>query len=450
MKTNRRRFTQLVIGVSALTLAISGCGGSDSSGGNGGNTGGGGGSDLNLPDLSGESLDVMAVWTGPEQQTFEKVIAGFEDETGADVTYTSAGEDIATVLGTKVKGGSPPDVAVLPQPGLLAQFAESGDLKPVSADVKTLVSDNYAPIWQDLGSNSDQLYGVWVDASNKSTVWYNQPLFDQAGVTAPETWEDFVSTSQTLSDSGVTVPVSLGGSDGWTLTDWFENVYIRTAGADMYDQLANHEIPWTDPSVTTALQTLADLWSDDILVGDPADALQTDFPGSVTNVFSADPQSAIVYEGGFVSGVISDSSDFTVGDDAKFFPFPSVDDSDPAVVGGGDVAVQFSDSPAAQAFLSYLASPQAAEDMVSSGIFTSANMNLDASAYPDATSKGLGQAIVEAGDNFRFDMSDLAPSAFGGTVGAGEWKALQDFLADPSDIEGTQQTLESDAAKAFK
>ena len=448
MKTTRRRVTQLAIGAAALALVVAGCGGSSNSSGGDGTTPTSGGS--SLPDLSGESIDVSAVWTGAEQKTFEKVTAGFEDATGATVNYTSTGDDIATVLGTKVKGGSPPDVAILPQPGLLAQFAESGDLKPVNADVSSAVDANYASVWKDLATNGGKLYGVWIDASDKSTVWYNKTQFDQAGVSAPATWDEFMTTAKTLSDSGVQVPVSLAGADGWTLTDWFENVYLRSAGADMYDKLSTHDIPWTDPSVTTALQTLSDLWSDKLLVGDPGTALQTDFTGSVTNVFSADPQSAMTVEGSFVAGVITDASDFTVGDDARFFQFPSVNDSAPSLVGGGDVAVQFTDSPVSQAFLTYLASPDAAAEMVSTGSFTSANMKLDSSAYPDATSKGLGEAIVQAGENARFDMSDLAPSAFGGTVGAGEWKDLQDFLANPSDIAGTQKQLEADAAKAFK
>jgi hypothetical protein len=47
-------------------------------------------------------------------------------------------------------------------------------------------------------------------------------------------------------------------------------------------------------------------------------------------------------------------------------------------------------------------------------------------------------------------MSDLAPAAFGGTAGQGEWKILQDFLNNPSNVDGTASKLESAAAKAFK
>ena len=71
-----------------------------------------------------------------------------------------------------------------------------------------------------------------------------------------------IKDGKTLSASGVQVPISVGGGDGWTLTDWFENVYLRTAGSEKYDQLAHHEIKWTDPSVETALTTLKQIWGD--------------------------------------------------------------------------------------------------------------------------------------------------------------------------------------------
>src|SRR5699024_10300515 len=147
------------------------------------------------------------------------------------------------------------------------------------------------------------------------------------------------------------------------------------------------------------------LFGNETLVGSPGTALQVDFPSSVSNVFADSAKSAIVYEGSFVAGVISDSSDFTIGEDAKWFPFPSVGDSPESVVGGGDVAVQFNDEDATTAFMTFRASPQAASIMVSTGSFTSANKSMDASAYPDENSRDVGQAIVDAGNNFRFDMS---------------------------------------------
>ncbi len=436
--------------VAGLAVLLAACGGGSSAPG-GGTTSSGEPSEGAFPDLSGQTISVDAVWTGAEQETFQKLMSDFESKTGAKFNYTSTGDQIATVLGTKVQGGSPPDVAILPQPGLLNQFAKAGNLQPLSDEASAAVDANYSPIWKELGSVDGKAYGVWVDASNKSTVWYNTKEFDNAGISSePQTWEDFLAAGKTLADAGVKVPVSIGGADGWTLTDWFENVYLRSAGADKYDQLSTHDIKWTDPSVEEALKTLAQLFGDKTLIGDPNRALQVDFPTSVTNTFSANPSSAIVFEGSFVAGVISSSTPSKVGTDAKWFPFPSINGSSPSVVGGGDVAVAFKDTPGAKAFLQYLATPEAAALMVSTGSFTSANKNLDPSAYPDDNSRAVGQAIVDAGDNFRFDMSDLAPPAFGGTKGAGEWKDLQDFLANPNNIQGTMKQLEADAAAAFK
>ena len=239
---------------------------------------------VELPDLSGEELEVAAVWTGTEEERFALVLEAFEEQTGASIQYTSTGDDIAPVLTPRVEGGNPPDVAMLPQPGLLNLFAGQGALQPVSEEVEAAIDEHYDTVWKDLGTVEGDLYGVWFKAANKSTIWYDVEAVEAAGVSEPTTWEDLVAASQTISDSGVT-PWSIAGADGWTLTDWFENVYLAQAGPDMYDQLTNHEIPWTDPSVEEALTTLAEIWGQDGFVAEGA--LQNDFPTSVTTVFSS-------------------------------------------------------------------------------------------------------------------------------------------------------------------
>jgi len=99
--------------------------------------------------------------------------------------------------------------------------------------------------------------------------------------------------------------------------------------------------------------------------------------------------------------------------------------------------------------MTYLASPEAATIWVKLGGFTSPNKNVSMSAYPDATSKQIAEALIGA-KTFRFDMSDQAPSAFGGTPGAGEWKILLDFYKNPSDVQGTAQALEAAAVADYK
>lgn len=437
LKRNGVRLAAL-LGVGAL--AITGCSGG-SSDRNSTDPGSG-----NWADLSGESLNVAADWSGTEQENFEKVLADFEKKTGATVSYTSYGSDVATTLSTKIAGGDPPDVAVIPQPGLLRELASDDNLIPLNENTQKEVEKNYSEDWLDLGSVDDTLYGVWFKGSNKSTFWYNNDLWSEAGATAPANWEEMLEQFQVVADNAGVPALSVGVDVGWPLTDWFENYYLRSAGAEKYDQLSNHEIPWTDASVVEALTALGELWGNTTLV-QPGGAQRT-FGDAVVQVFGDDPGAASVYEGDFVAGNIAADTNSVVGENALFFDFPAVGDSEPAVVGGGNAAVQLKDSEAASELMRYLASSDAANVWIELGGFTSPNKEADLSLYPDDTSRKIAEALVNA-ETFRFDMSDLAPSAFGGTQGAGEWKILSDFYRDPSNPRATAAALESSAAAAW-
>jgi alpha-glucoside transport system substrate-binding protein len=447
-KTARNAAAALTAG--ALALALTACGGDDDGDKSGGKDKESGGSSVSLPKLDGENLEVAAVWTGPEQANFKKVLAEFEKRTGAKVTFVPAQDPIINFLGSKIAGGEPPDIAMLPQVGAIKQAVEKKWAKPVGTAAQEQLRKNYSQGWQDLGKVDGEQYGVYYKAANKSLVWYNTQVFENAGAKEPKTWDEFLDTAQTVYDSGVT-PVSVGGADGWTLTDWFENIYLSQAGPEKYDQLAAHKIKWTDASVKDALTTLAQLWGKkDYIAGGASGALQTEFPDSVTQTFQGgdQPKAGMVFEGDFVQVNIAETK-AKVGTGAKVFPFPAVGDEAP-VVSGGDAAVILKDSKAAQALATFLASSDAAAIQAKLGGYLSPNKNVDASAYPNAVQRKMAQALVSAGDDFRFDMSDQAPQAFGGTPGKGEWKELQDFLKNPKDVAGTQERLESAAAKAYK
>ncbi|KUN75429.1 ABC transporter substrate-binding protein [Streptomyces griseoruber] len=451
IRTRRTVKTAAALAAGALALSLTACGGDDDkSTGNGSGTGTGDtGSGLSLPKLDGTTLEVAAVWTGSEQANFKKVLAEFEKRTGAKVTFVPAQDPIINFLGSKIAGGSPPDVAMLPQPGAVKQAVDQGWAKPLGADALKELRKNYSQGWQDIGKVDGKQYGVYYKAANKSLIWYNAQVFENAGASEPKTWDELLNTAQTVYDSGVT-PFSVGGADGWTLTDWFENVYLSQAGPEKYDQLAQHKIKWTDPSVKEALTTLAQVWGKkDWIAGGASGALQTEFPASVTQTFTGgdQPKAAMVYEGDFVQVNIADTK-AKVGTDAKVFPFPKAGGTAP-VVSGGDAAVILKDSEGAQALATFLASPEAATIQAKLGGYLSPNKNVAISSYPNEVQQKIAKALIASGDDFRFDMSDQAPQAFGGTPGKGEWKDLQDFLKNPTDVAGTQRQLESDAAAAY-
>lgn len=217
----------------ALALSLTACGGGDDKGGDTGATGAKeSGTTVTLPKLNGESLEVAAVWSGEEQANFKKVLAEFEKRTGAKVTFVPAQDPIVNFLGSKVAGGKPPDVAMLPQPGAIKQAVDKKWAKPLGAEAKAELAKNYSQGWQDIGKVGGTQYGVYYKAANKSLIWYNAKVFENAGATEPKTWAELLTTAQTVYDSGVT-PFSVGGAEGWTLTDWFENVYLSQAGPEV-------------------------------------------------------------------------------------------------------------------------------------------------------------------------------------------------------------------------
>ncbi|MGY6022229.1 ABC transporter substrate-binding protein [Streptomyces spinosirectus] len=439
-----RRRTTLLTGCTALALALgaTACGG-------GGPVSAGGGDKA----LSGQTVNVAGVWSGSEQKNFQKVLDAFTAKTGAKTQFTSTGDNVSTVVGSKIEGGNAPDVVMVPQVGVLQQFAQKGWLKPLSPTAEKSVDAGYASVWKKYGSVDGKLYGLYFKAAHKSTVWYSPGALDQAGVKPPTTYDAMLKAGHTVSDSGLAA-FSVAGQDGWTLTDWFENIYLSQAGPEKYDALAAHKLKWTDASVVKALGTLGKLFKDkQLIAGGQKEALNTDFPGSVEKVFGPKPEAGMVYEGDFVAGVAKDQFGRTIGKDADFFPFPAVDGGKAPVVSGGDAAVVLKDgknSKAGMKLLEYLATPEAAAVWAKAGGFLSPNKKLDFGEYGDDVTRATAKSLVGAGDSVRFDMSDQAPAAFGGTKGAGEWKLLQDFLRDPSNPKRTAAQLEDAAAKAYK
>jgi len=396
------------------------------------------------------SVTFDGIWTGAEAKSFGAVITAFNKKfPGVKVKYKPVGNNIPTVLATAVAGGHPPDMADIAQPGLVKQFAEQGKLANIDY-AKPLMKANFAPVWSQLGTVNGHLYGIVFKASNKSLLWYNVPAFKAAGVTPPKTWVSLGRTATTLKASGVPA-YSIGASDGWTLTDLFENIYLRTFGQAKYQALTAHTIKWTDPSVKTALKTMAGVvGNSDNMAGGTSGALQTGFNTSVTNAYTTPPKAAMVFEGDFVAGVILSSTQAKANTGFNVTPFPTIAPiGSSAVEVGGDTLVTFRNTPAIKAFVSFLTTAPAAEAWAKLGGFATGNNKVPPSVYPDAITRATAVQIARA-KTVVFDMSDQQPSSFGGTVGQGEWKIFQDFVKTPTDVDGIAASLEKSATAAYK
>ena len=397
------------------------------------------------------SISFDGIWTGAEATAFGKVIKAFNQVyPKVKINYKPVGNNVSTVLATAIAGGNPPDMADIAQPGLVKQLAQQGHLKPIGY-AKSVIAANFAPAWQQLGSVNGKQYALVFKASNKSLLWYNVPAFKTAGVAAPKSWSQLTSAAKTLQASG-TPAFSIGGSDGWTLTDLFENIYLRTFGPAKYDSLSAHKIKWTDPSVTKALKTMAQVLGNSAnLAGGTSGALTYSFNDSVTNAFSSPPKAAMVFEGDFVAGVITSSTKAKPKTGFNAAPFPSITAgaNSGAVEIGGDLFVTFRDTPAIEAFVKFLATAPAATAWAKLGGFGTGNKNVPASIYPDAITRATEAPIGQA-KAVVFDMSDEQPASFGATTGQGEWGIFQQFLKSPSNVSGIQKKLEAAAVASYK
>jgi alpha-glucoside transport system substrate-binding protein len=396
-------------------------------------------------------VSIMGSWAGADEKSFRAVLDEFETASpGTTATYDSAGDAFPDTLLKALAAGKGPDVAILPTPLLMKRLVAGHGLRPL-AFARSTVAANYAPAWLQVGSVRGNLYGVVFEASNKSTVWYDVKAFRGAGLKSPATFPELLRSARSLRTSG-TRAYSIAGADGWTLADLFENVYLRQAGAKRYDLLAEHKLRWTDPSVKAALRTTAKILGDRTnIAGGTAGALETDFAQSVSQVFEAPPKAAMVIEGDFVAPVITASTSAQPGIDFDLFAFPPIGKSGRVVVGGTDssIVVLVRSTPASRSLVSFLATSRAASVWVKRGGFTSPNRRVSSKLYEDGIRRHIATALARA-QIFRWDLSELQPAAFGSTTGQGEPKIFQDFLRNPSNVNGTAAALERAAVLAYK
>lgn len=190
----QRRFLGLTAVAAALgmTATLSGCGGEAAS------------DDVTL------KLVAADYGTGPENSSdkyWSGVAAGFEKEhpgIKVDVTVLHW-KDVDREVGEMVKAGNAPDIA---QIGAYADYAKAGKLYTADETLAIRTTANFLPSLADAGKINGTQYGLPFVASTR-LLFYNEKLFGQAGLDAPETWDDIRSDAAALKAKGVDYPFAL-------------------------------------------------------------------------------------------------------------------------------------------------------------------------------------------------------------------------------------------------
>ena len=431
----RSRATAIGAGVLGLAMFASACG----TGGSDNNDRAAGSGDASTPpgceeyeDYQGHNGTTVNLYTSIRDQEADEYVQSyekFEECTGIDVVFEGSGEFEAQ-LNVRVQGGNAPDIAFIPQPGLLQRFAEGGQAVEASEQTLQNAEEFYGEDWVGYATVDGKFYGAPNSANVKSLVWYSPTLFEEKGYEVPETWDDMIALSDKMVADGLKpwcAGVESGDATGWPATDWLEDVLLREVGPETYDQWVDHEIPFNDPQIVKSLDRVGSILKNDKYVnagyGGVQSIVTTSFQDGglpVANQECGMHRQASFYATQWPEGT-------TVAEDGDVFAFylPPIDDSGKPVLGGGEFIVAFDDRPEVQAVQEYLSTPEYANIRAQTGPWASANQGLDPENVADPIQRLSVEILRDEDAVFRFDGSDLMPAAVGtGTF----WKGMVEWL----------------------
>jgi alpha-glucoside transport system substrate-binding protein len=431
---NRRQFVQRAtaagLSVSAASALLVACGGNSAS--------------------HVTSIDALTVWSGEELASFNAINAAFTAKTNIKVNVEST-RDLSAILTTRLKANNPPDICGIPTLGLFHQLASQKKLVALDGyfDMSTY-QKNYAKAWQDLSSYNGHLYGVLPKANSKGTIWYNPAEFQAIGGTIPQTWNDLISLSDKIANSGK-YPWALGvesaATSGWPAADWIDQIYLGLNGPDMYEKWIAHQIPWTDTSIKEAFQMFSQIVNGKHYInGAPQSILATHFQDATFLPYTSPPQAYMCYLGDFAAGFITAQyKNIQPGTGFNFFPFPTLNTKyKDAVTGGADIIAALKDNDGTRQFMQFLSTAEAQSIWVKRGGATSANKTVDLSIYPNDVARAAARQLTGAGF-FKVGADDQMPQAMENAF----WQATLAYIPDPTRLNSILSSLENTAQQVY-
>jgi alpha-glucoside transport system substrate-binding protein len=395
--------------------------------------------ELKKVDLKGETLTIFGPWRGDDETHVQVVLEYFRQATGADVKYASS-ENYEQQVVIDTQAGSPANITVLPQPGLIADLAAKGFMSPLTDADKAWMVENYGAgqSWVDIGTSKDkdgkaQFFGFSYKTDVKSLVWYSPENFKDAGYEIPKTMEEMIALSDKIvADGGKPWCIGLGsgGATGWPATDWMEDIMLRTQKPEVYDGWVNNTVKFTDPAVIKAMEIFGSFAKNDAYVdGGAAGVASVDFRDSPKGLFSSPPKCYMHHQASFIPAFFPEGT--KLGTDADFFYMPTyaaMADLGKPVLGAGTLFTITKDSKASRAFIEFLKMPLAHEIWMQDGGFLTPLKTANQAAYGSDAARKQGEIMTSA-TTFRFDGSDLMP----GKIGAGAfWTGMVDFVGGKS------------------
>ncbi|KAA1427339.1 ABC transporter substrate-binding protein [Nocardioides antri] len=391
------------------------------------------------------SVEIVGAIPDEEAVGLVKELEAFTEDTGIEVTYT-ASTDFTTEIRTQVQSGDPPDIALFPQPGLVTDLADTGDALPLNDLIDTgAVEDHIIPGFLDSVTVDDNVYAVPVRMAAKSLVWYPVPEFEEAGYQVPETWADLEALQEQMRSDGET-PWCLGaesGADtGWVYTDWVEDILLRTAGPDVYDDWTSHEIPFDDDAVVEAIEQFGEIiQTEGNVSGGPDGSLSTPFGESVLPLVEDPPGCFMHRQANFITTFMPEDVQADLPANVGVFVLPGDVEGGfegTPLLGGGDLAAAFVNDSDVVEVMDFLASSDFGAEWAAEGGWLSPSAEFDTSNYGTEIDQQIAE-LASGADVFRFDGSDLMPAA----VGSGTfWDEMVAFVGGEKEASEAATSIE--------
>ncbi len=378
-------------------------------------------------DLAGTTVTIFGAAVDEQAELVNEAFEPLEERTGIEVEYEGS-SDFETLVVVRAEANDPPDIAVFPQPGLMAELAQGGFLVDLTTFIdRSYLEEQFDDSWLELATVNDEMVGVWHNADVKSLVWYPTPEFEEAGYEIPETWDEMIALSDQMVAEGQ-IPWCIGmessGATGWVATDWVEDIMLRTTSPENYDRWVAGELPFDSPEVKRAVQIMGDIWlNEEYVLGGTTGILTTPFGDAPTPLFDQPPTCWLHRQASFITLFFPE--DVELGTDVNYFYLPPIDEAyGKPVLGSGSIYSMFDDRPEVREVMRYLTTAESTRVEVEAGTIVAPHNDANLEWYPSDIQRGYAEILQEA-DTFRFDASDLMPSS----VGAGSfWTGMVDYV----------------------
>ncbi|GAB6988580.1 ABC transporter substrate-binding protein [Paenibacillus pini] len=397
-------------------------------------------------EYKGKKVTMFGPFVDADQKKFEASIKDFEEKTGIDIQYEGSKEFEATI-NIRVDGGSAPDIADFPQPGLLASIAKTGkvvDLTKVLDQDK--LKKNYNQSWLDMstmdGKDGKIMAGIWNRSNVKSLVWYPKKQFEDAGYKVPQTWDEMMALTEQIAKDGDpawTIGIESGAATGWPATDWVENIMLRTTTPENYDKWVKGDLPFTSPEVKHAVEVMSKIWMNkDYVYGGNKSIVTTAFGDAPKPMFENPPKAWFNLQGNFITSFFPATA--KVDQDYDWFYLPPIDSQygKPVLV-AGDIYAMFNDRPEVRAVMDFFTTGESIKSWVQSGGVIAPMNDASLDWYTSESDKRMAKLVQDA-TTLRFDGSDLMP----GKVGAGTfWKGMTDYVSGTATLDKALEYIQS-------